>query len=79
MGRVYSWIVVRHPVPADVYRAEVPYVVALIDLREGCRMVSNIVDCDPEKITAQMPVQVTFRESGAFKLPVFRAAAGNSP
>ena len=31
-GRVFSWIVVRRPIPAEVFEGDVPYVVALIDL-----------------------------------------------
>jgi uncharacterized OB-fold protein len=59
-GRVFSWVVVRHPVPLDVYRTDVPYVVALIDLHEGVRMVSNIVGCDPDSIIVDMAVSVCF-------------------
>lgn len=47
-GRIFSWIVVRHPVPAEIFAAEVPYVVALIDLEEGVRLPSNVVGCSPE-------------------------------
>lgn len=55
---MFSWIVVRHPVPRDVYAQEVPYVVALITLDEGVRIPSNIVGIAPEKVTANMPVRV---------------------
>ena len=60
---MFSWIVVRHPVPRDVYAQEVPYVVALITLDEGVRIPSNIVGIAPEKVTANMPVRVTFRQA----------------
>ena len=39
-GKVFSWIVVRHPVPKDVYADEVPYDVALVTLDEGVRAPS---------------------------------------
>jgi hypothetical protein len=51
-ARVYSWIVVRHPVPAPIYAGDVPYVVALVELEEGVRMPTNIVDCAPEAVAA---------------------------
>jgi uncharacterized protein len=71
-GRVFSWIVVRHPVPRDVYAQDVPYVVALITLDEGVRIPSNIVGIAPEKVTANMPVRVTFRQATAeITLPLF--------
>ena len=75
-GRVYSWIVVVHPVPGDVYRADVPYVVALVELTEGVRIASNIVGCDPHAVTADMPVEVIFDDvTDAVTLPRFRPAA----
>jgi uncharacterized OB-fold protein len=72
-ARVYSWIVVRHPVPADIYAAEVPYVVALVEFDDGVRMPTNIVGCSPEEITAGMEVDVSFNDiSDTITLPVFR-------
>jgi uncharacterized OB-fold protein len=71
-GRVFSWIVVRHPVPRDVYASDVPYVVALITLDEGVRIPSNIVGIAPERVTADMPVRVIFREATPeITLPLF--------
>jgi uncharacterized OB-fold protein len=71
-GKVFSWIVVRHPVPKDIYADEVPYVVALVTLDEGVRMPANIVDCAPEEVTADMRVTVGFRDvTPEISLPVF--------
>jgi uncharacterized OB-fold protein len=72
-GRVFSWIVVRHPVPRDVYAQDVPYVVALIELDEGVRIPSNIIDCKPEDVSAGMPVSVVFRAvTPEVTLPLFQ-------
>jgi uncharacterized OB-fold protein len=72
-GRVFSWIVVRHPVPRDVYAQEVPYVVALIELDEGVRIPSNIIDCKPDDVSAGMPVSVVFRAvTPEVTLPLFQ-------
>ena len=48
-----------------------PYVVALVELDEGPRLISNIVGCAPEDVTIDMPVEVRFEEAGGFKLPRF--------
>lgn len=61
-ARVYSWIVVRHPIPADVYDDEVPYVVALVEFADGVRMPTNITGCDPETVVGGMEVVVTFED-----------------
>ena len=69
---MFSWIVVRHPVPRDIYAQDVPYVVALVELVEGVRIPSNIVECTPEDISAGMPVKVVFRPVTAdITLPLF--------
>lgn len=68
-GRVASFTVVRR----GISRAyEVPYVVALIDLDEGPRMMSSVVGCDPEAVTVGDIVNVQFESWGAdHTLPVF--------
>ena len=52
----------RHPVPAQIYAHDVPYVVALVELEEGVRMPTNIVDCAPEAVAAGMELEVCFRD-----------------
>jgi uncharacterized OB-fold protein len=74
---VFSWIVVRHPVPKDIYAMDVPYIVALVTLEEGVRMPTNIVSCAPEDVTAYMPVTVQFRDvTPEITLPVFAPDRG---
>lgn len=63
-GALFSWIVVRHPIPREVFAGETPYIVALIDLEEGVRIASNLVGVEPEAVHDRMPVSVVFREAG---------------
>jgi len=50
----------------------VPYVAAIVDLAEGPRMMTNVVDCPFEELQVGMPLQVTFRPiSDEFTIPVF--------
>jgi hypothetical protein len=72
-GKVFSWIVVTHPVPKTVYADDVPYVVALVELEEGVRMPTNIVGCKSDAIVAGMQVDVLFdRVTDDLVLPKFR-------
>lgn len=72
-GKVFSWIIVNHPVPSDVWGDAVPYAVGLIELAEGVRMLSNIVECEHDEIVGDMPVEVVFEPAGdEFILPKFR-------
>lgn len=74
-GSVYSYTVVVNNAPS-AFLADMPYVVAVIELDEGVRMLSNIVDCDPEQLRCDLPVEVTFeRLDDEFTLPKFRPRA----
>ena len=75
-GKVTTWTVIIHPVhPAAV--ARVPYIVAEIELDEqpGLRMISNLVEVEPDQVDFDLPVSVVFEDHPAGqKLPVFRPA-----
>ena len=58
-GKVVTFTICRVPV-AEAYAADVPYVVALIQLQEGPTMMSNIVNCDPDSVFSGMEVEVVF-------------------
>ena len=71
-GSIYSYTVVYNNAPS-AFVADVPYVVAVIRLEEGVQMLSNIVECDHEKLACDMPVEVVFEElDEEFTLPKFR-------
>jgi hypothetical protein len=72
-GTVHSYVIPRHP---QMPGFEEPYVVVLVDLQEGTRIVSNLVGVDPGDVTNGMPVEVTFETfEGDLTLPLFRPAA----
>ncbi|HUD93991.1 OB-fold domain-containing protein [Sphingobium sp.] len=50
-GSVYSSTIIRNKPPA------MDYVIALIDLAEGVRMMSRLVDCDPAAVAIGMRVR----------------------
>ena len=69
---VYSFSVVDRP-PSP----ELPdrYVLALVDLDEGVRMMTHVVDCDPTEVRIGMRVSVLFQPvSDEISLPMFRPA-----
>ena len=72
VGKIASFTVVRRAI-SKAYDA--PYIVALVDLEEGVRMMSNVVDADPEQVSVGDPVTVDFENwSDEVRLPVFRLA-----
>jgi len=69
-GEVFSFVVHHHP---PVPGFQIPYVVALVELEEGTRLVANVVDVDPAAVTIGMPVEVTFLDVGEdLTVPAFR-------
>lgn len=62
-GKIYSWVVVHHPV-YPVFAPEAPYAVVLVALDEAphVRIPGNLLDCPLEEIRGEMAVEVVFRE-----------------
>lgn len=73
-GVIHSWVVV-HPPVLPFFQDKTPYAVALIQLEEGPRMVSNVIDVDRGDMAMDMPVRVDFMDlEDGVTLPVFRRA-----
>jgi len=73
-GTMHTFSIIRRP-PSDAFAADVPYVVALIDLEEGPRMMSNLVGIQAEQARVGMPVKVVFEKiTEEITLPKFRPA-----
>ncbi|MFE3658598.1 bifunctional MaoC family dehydratase N-terminal/OB-fold nucleic acid binding domain-containing protein [Streptomyces sp. NPDC059165] len=68
---VYSYVVMHHP-PFPAF--DPPYAVALVELAEGVRMISNVIGVPYDRVRIGMPVRLEFlRADDELELPVFRA------
>ncbi len=67
-----SFVVIHYPeVPGYTY----PLVVAVVDMEEGTRFVSNVVDIDPDEVEIGMAVEASVESvDDEMKLPIFRRA-----
>jgi len=63
-GTLYSWSVER--------RANPPYAIAFVALREGPTLMTNIVDCDLDALSIGQPVRLAFETRDDQPVPVFR-------
>jgi len=73
-GKLYSFVINHRPAPG--FGPE-PYVIAVVELDEGPRMMTNLVDVepDPDKINCDMPVRIVYEDVTAeVTLPKFRPA-----
>lgn len=74
-GTVFSFVMPQYP-PYPWF--DYPYIVALVELEEGTRLVSNLSECSPEEARIGMPVEVFYQHfDDGLVLPMFRPAAGS--
>ncbi len=72
-GVVHSFSEVRAN-PPTAFAARLPFAIAIIDLDEGLRMMSNIID-DPAALAIGDRVRVEFHQRDGVNLPLFRRVA----
>jgi uncharacterized OB-fold protein len=74
-AKLFSYVINHRP--AKGFEDEAPYAIAVIELEEGPRMMTNIVDCEqtPEALVLDMPLEVAFETAtDEITLPKFRPA-----
>ncbi len=71
-GVIYSYTIIRQNKSPEFVN-DTPYNVAIVQLQEGPRMMSNIVDIDPGELRVDLPVTVVFDQvTDMITLPRFR-------
>jgi uncharacterized OB-fold protein len=75
-GFLHTYVIAHHPAPG--FEADAPYVIAVVELEEGPRMMANIVgiEPDPALLELDMPLEIVFTERGPMTVPNFRPAGG---
>ena len=58
-GRLHTYTIVYQPATA-AFRDDAPYIYAVVQLDEGPRMVSNVVQCEIDAVRVDMPLEVIF-------------------
>jgi len=74
-GTLHSYIINNIGAPG----MKPPFAIAVVELEEGPRIMTNIVGCDqtPEALILDMPLEVTFEKvTDDINLPQFRPATG---
>src|SRR5258708_3125270 len=69
-GTVSAWLVSKHPTKPD----ENPRIVALVDLEDGVRMITNLQEIEGAEVALGMPVELFFADVSGNTLPQFRPA-----
>jgi len=70
---LYSFVINHRPRP-DMGKE--PHSIAVVELAEGPRMMTNIIGCPqtPEALQLDMPLEVVFQSFGEISLPLFQPA-----
>jgi len=59
-GKIHSFSIVE--TPTDDFKTISPYAVAIIELEEGAKLTSQLVDCNLDEIEIGDPVEMVFRK-----------------
>ena len=71
-ARVNTFTVTRSMVEPK-FMGDLPYVLAMVDLEEGVRMMTRIVGCEPESVRIGLEVEVVFKDiTDRHALPLFK-------
>jgi uncharacterized protein len=86
-GKLLTYTVVYQP--GDGFEMQVPYVMGIVELEEGGRVMSQIINVDPQAVHTGLPVEACFRriredgKSGViyygYKFRPIRARAAREP
>ena len=71
-GHVFSWTVIHRALHPG-FAAELPYAAVVVELAEGVRMVSHVLDLPADQLCVGLPVEVVFEDvTPEMTLPKFR-------
>lgn len=76
-GTLYTYSIVQQYMLAP-FKSMLPYVVVMVDLEDGVRMMGNLIDIDTDDVKIGMPLEVVFvpaRED--LTVPYWRPASGS--
>src|SRR5207245_1175530 len=70
-GVVHTFTVIRQN-QATPWREMLPYVVAIVELEEGPRLMTSVTGCAPQDVRIGMPVEVHFEQHEDVGIPLFK-------
>lgn len=60
-GKVYSYSTVYRGT-GTAFQDDLPFTVVMVELAEGPRIISHLIDCAPDQVKIDMPVAVVFED-----------------
>lgn len=76
-GKLYAFEIAYRSL-SQAFKVKAPYILAMVELEEGPRLMSNLINIepDPKIITCDMPVEVVFEKlTDEITIPLFQPAS----
>lgn len=70
-AKLVSWVV-YHRAFNEAFKSRVPYTVAVVQLNEGARMISNVVGVDPSALKIDQALKLQIDREGEVFIPRFK-------
>ncbi len=70
-GKIYSYVIYNVPFDKN-FKDKVPYIVAIIELDEGVKFLSNIVDTDFNNLKCEQKVNLFWEKQDEYYIPKFK-------
>lgn len=76
-GHVHTFTIIRRATELGWFADRIPYVVGYVELDEGVRLCTNVVNCEPTSVEAGLEVSVTFEQvTDEVAIPQFEPVSG---
>ena len=69
-AKLYTFTTIYHNAPSE-FVSHMPYTLAVVELEEGPRMLSRVVNCDPAAVSCDMLLTWTLAKVGERSMPCF--------
>ncbi len=69
-GKIYSYVIYNVAF-SDEFKDKIPYIVAIIQLKEGVKFLSNIINSNINEIKCDKPVKLVWEPYKEFYIPKF--------
>ena len=75
-GKIFTWFVAERALFPE-FKDDIPFAVAVIEMDEGVRLASNVINCGPDDLKEDQPVEVVYDDvTPEVTLPKFRLISG---
>jgi uncharacterized OB-fold protein len=76
-GTIYTYSTIVSN-PPSTFIDQLPYTIAIVELEEGVRFLSRLVNVEPDAVRCDLPVQIVITRDGDQVMPLFEPTTASS-